>query len=191
MIFKRLKKVVLWTCYLFPSEIMLTFIHWEKYKPHRRKAIFSSFREWFNKNFYSEIIENYSYAVGVKKKQPWILHKCSQDHFPLLCVLNMTPSEASVCQTPPCNSTLPLTSTGVILQGEKQPWQIPETQGPRRPCLGNVDIFMMWMHCSGWGRVFQGSLSSLSRTGQCTEPLKQRPGGISLQTGVFFWHRVL
>ena len=46
---------------------MLTFIHWEKYKPHRRRVIFSSFRERFNKHFYSEIIENYSFAVGINE----------------------------------------------------------------------------------------------------------------------------
>lgn len=42
-------------------------IHWERYKPYRQNVIFSPLNERLNKNFSSEIIENYSFDVGIKK----------------------------------------------------------------------------------------------------------------------------
>lgn len=61
------------------------------------------------------------------------------------------------------------------------------TRGPRaRQCpVQEMRVSMTWMHETGWGRMFQRSRSGPSCTAQCTQPLKQRPGGVSLQRGVF------
>lgn len=68
LIVKRLENIVFVNVPNISLRDDVRISHWATCEPYRQKLIFSSLRERFNKKFYSEMIEKYSFGVGIKKK---------------------------------------------------------------------------------------------------------------------------